>query len=345
MLDLIKPKMLKPGDKVAAVSLSWGGAGDDEILWRYRQGKERLENIFGLKVVEMPNTLKGTEYVYNHPEKRAEDLMNAFSDKSIKGIISCIGGDDSIRMLPYINFDTIRQNPKIFMGYSDSTITNFICLKAGISSIYGPAILVDFAENVQMSDYTIESVKKTLFSNKIIGNIAPSKGWTSERLEWIIENKNISRKYMPNEGYELLQGDKKVRGRLIGGCLAVIEFMKETVLFPEIDVFNNAILFLETSEEMEPKWYVECCLRNYGTIGILDRISGIIFGKPYNNKYYDDYKTIIKKVLKEYNREDMPVLYNMNFGHTEPKICLPYGALTEIDCEKATFSILENAVD
>ncbi len=345
MLDLIKPKMLKPGDKVAAVSLSWGGAGDSEILWRYKQGKERLENIFGLKVVEMPHTLKGTEYVYNHPEKRAEDLMNDFSDKSIKGIISCIGGDDSIRMLPYINFDTIRQNPKIFMGYSDSTITNFICLKAGISSIYGPAILVDFAENVQMSDYTIESIKKTLFGNKIIGNIAPSGEWTSEHLEWIIENKNISRKYMPNEGYELLQGDKKVRGRLIGGCLAVIEFMKETVLFPEIDVFNNAILFLETSEEMEPTWYVECCLRNYGTIGILDRISGIIFGKPYNNKYYDDYKTIIKKVLKEYNREDIPVLYNMNFGHTEPKICLPYGALAEIDCEKATFSILENAVD
>ncbi len=105
MLNLIKPKMLKPDDKVATVSLSWGGAGDEEIHWRYKQGKERLENIFGLKVVEMVHTLKGTDYVYNHPEKRAEDLMNAFLDKSIKGIISCIGGNDSIRMLPYIDFN------------------------------------------------------------------------------------------------------------------------------------------------------------------------------------------------------------------------------------------------
>lgn len=161
MLNLIKPKMLKPGNKVATVSLSWGGAGDEEILWRYKQGKERLENVFGLKVVEMAHTLKGTDYVYNHPEKRAEDLMNAFLDESIKGIISCIGGNDSIRMLPYIDFNIIRENPKVFIGYSDTTISHFICLKAGLSSIYGPSVLMDFAENVKMPDYTISSIKKT----------------------------------------------------------------------------------------------------------------------------------------------------------------------------------------
>jgi len=345
MLNLIKPKMLKPGNKVATVSLSWGGAGDEEILWRYKQGKERLENVFGLKVVEMAHTLKGTDYVYNHPKKRAEDLMNAFLDKSIKGIISCIGGNDSIRMLPYIDFNIIRENPKVFIGYSDTTISHFICLKAGLSSIYGPSVLMDFAENVKMSDYTISSIKKTLFSNEIIGNISSSNEWTSEYLPWLIENKNIERKYSLNDGYEVLQGNKKTTGRLIGGCLSVIEFMKGTSLFPDIDSFNDTILFLETCEEMEPVWYVENCLRNYGVMGILDRINGIIFAKPYHNTYYDEYKDVIKKILKEYNREDMPVLYNLNFGHTEPKICLPYGALAQIDSENKTFSILENAVE
>ena len=344
MLNLIKPKMLKPGDKVATVSLSWGGAGDEEILWRYKQGKERLENVFGLKIIEMAHTLKGTNYVYNHPEKRAEDLMNAFLDKSIKGIISCIGGNDSIRMLPYIDFSIIRENPKVFMGYSDTTISHFICLKAGLSSIYGPSVLMDFAENVKMSDYTISSIKKTLFSNKIIGNISPSKEWTSEYLPWLIDNKNIERKYYTNDGYEVLQGSKKTIGRLIGGCISVIEIMKGTSLFPDIDSFNDTILFLETCEEMEPVWYVESCLRNYGVMGILDRIKGIIFGKPYHRTHYNEYKIIIKKILKEFNKEEMPVLYNLNFGHTEPKICLPYGALAEIDCENATLSILENAV-
>src|SRR5665647_1540636 len=107
IMNLIKPKKLNKGDKVATVSLSWGGAGDNEILWRYYQGKERLANVFGLDIVEMPNTLKGTDYVYNHPEKRADDLMTAFTDTSIKAIIACIGGEDSIRMLPYIDFDVI----------------------------------------------------------------------------------------------------------------------------------------------------------------------------------------------------------------------------------------------
>lgn len=74
---LIKPQKLKKGDKVATVSLSWGGAGDSDILWRYNAGKKRIQEELELNVVEMPNTLKGTEYLYNHPEKRAEDLMTA----------------------------------------------------------------------------------------------------------------------------------------------------------------------------------------------------------------------------------------------------------------------------
>lgn len=184
MLNLIKPPMLKPGDTVATVSSSWGGAGDEAINWRYLQGKQRLEQVFGLKVVEMPNTLKGTEYVYKHPEKRAEDLMQAFADSSIKAIISCIGGSDSIRMLPYIDFDVIRNNPKIVTGYSDSTVTHFLCLKAGISSFYGLSLLNDFAENVKMSDYTLEWANKVLFSSAPIGEIPVSKEYTAQRLEW-----------------------------------------------------------------------------------------------------------------------------------------------------------------
>lgn len=96
----------------------------------------------------MPNSLKGEDHLYNNPQARADDLMTAFKDDSIKAIIANIGGDDSIRLLPYIDFDVIRENPKIFMGYSDTTISHLFCLKAGITSYYGPAILTDFAENI-----------------------------------------------------------------------------------------------------------------------------------------------------------------------------------------------------
>lgn len=342
MRKLIKPKKLQVGDKVATVSLSWGGAGDSDLLWRYEQGKNRLEDVFGLKVVEMPNTLKGTKYISEHPEKRAKDLMDAFADPSIKGILCCIGGSDSVRMLPYIDFDIIRNNPKIFVGYSDTTISHYMCFKAGLSSFYGPAILTDFAENVTMSDYTVEWIKRTLFSNEVIGEILSAKEWTSEFLPWEIENKNIRRKFNKNNGYQLLQGEGIVTGNLIGGCMDSHENIKGTDLFPDLSDFNNSILFFETSEEMPSPTQIERWLRNYGTMGVLGRINGLIFGKPYEEKYLEEYKISILKILKEYNREDLPVLYNMSFGHCEPKCCIPYGAIAEINCNRKAFSILES---
>ncbi|WP_299093272.1 S66 peptidase family protein [uncultured Metabacillus sp.] len=342
---LIKPKGLQPGDLVATVSTSWGGAGDPEIRWRYEQGVKRLEAVFGLNVIPMPNSLKGGDYLYHHPQARAEDLMTAFKDKKIKGIFANIGGEDSIRLLPYIDFEVIRANPKIFVGYSDVTISHLFCHKAGISSFYGPAILVDFAENVEMDPYTIEMVKRTFFSNEVIGDIQPAKEWTSEYLEWDIANKHRRRKMNKNTGYEVIQGSGVVQGRLIGGCIEVLEFAKGTDIWPNQSYWEDSILFFETSEEKPEPNLIKYWLRNYATQGILQKAKGIVFGKPQDEKYYDEYKEAIKSVMKEYRLEELPILYNLNFGHTEPKCILPYGAMAEINCEKKTFAILESGVE
>ena len=345
LIMLKKPKMLKVGDKVATISLSWGGAGEPDLRWRYEQGIDRLRNVFGLEVVSMPNSLKGGDYLYENPQARAEDLMNAFKDPTIKGIFSNIGGSESIRLLPYIDFDVIRDNPKVFIGYSDSTVTHLFCHKAGISSFYGPAILMDFAENVEMHEYTVEALKKTLFTASAIGEIKPATEWTSERLEWIIENKDKKRKMNANQGYELLQGSGIAQGRLIGGCIEVLEFAKGTSLWPTEEYWKNSILFFETSEELPTPANIEYWLRNYGTQGILQQAKGIIFGKPQNEKYYEEYKESIQLIMKELSLENLPILYNLNFGHTEPKFVLPYGAMAEIDCENMTFSILDSGVE
>jgi len=344
-MNLVKPSRLKPGDKVATISLSWGGAGDADILWRYNIGKKRLQEQFGLEVIEMPHTLSGTDFIYNHPEKRAEDLMLAFKDKSIKAIFSCIGGYESVRMLPFINFDIIRNNPKIFIGFSDTTITHMICLKAGISSFYGPSILAGFAENVKMFDYTKHWIDKVLFDNSIIGNVDSSPIWTSEYLPWEEKNKFVERNTHSNGGYDLLQGKGIVKGHLIGGCIEVLEMIKGTELWPSIDSWNNSIIFFETSEDKPHPRLVEYWLRNYGTQGILQKANGIIFGKPYDNLYYEEYKKVIFNVIsEELKLVDLPILYNMNFGHTSPIITIPYGAMAEIDCGKKSFCIMNAAV-
>lgn len=338
---MIKPKMLKDGDCIATVSLSWGGAGDDEIRWRYQVGKERLESDFGLKVIEMEHTLKGTDFVYNHPELRAKDLMDAFSNPEIKGIFSCIGGDDSIRLLPYIDFEVIRNNPKIFLGYSDSTITHLMCYKVGLISYYGPSILAEFAENIKIFEYTNESIRKTLFNQEVIGVIKPSSTWTSERIKWLEENKVLQKKMNSHDGYELLQGSGIVQGKLFGGCIEVLEFAKGTLLWPTLN--EDTILFFETSEEMPHPDQLLYWLRNYAITGILTNAKAILFGKPCEEKYKDDYREVIKKVVREFNIE-CPIILDMCFGHNEPMHVIPLGVLAEVNCELISFSILESGV-
>ncbi|SHH79534.1 S66 family peptidase [Virgibacillus chiguensis] len=342
---LMKPNKLQKGDRVATVSPSWGGAGEAELRYRYEIGVRRLEEVFGLEVVPMPNSLKGAAYVYENPQARAEDLMQAFQEPTIKAIIANIGGEDSIRLLPYIDFTVIRNHPKIFMGYSDATMVHLFCYKAGLSSFYGPAILTDFAENVEMHEYTIDFIERTLFSRKPIGKVEPAKEWTSEFLDWFVPaNSQIKRSMQPNNGYELLQGKGIVSGHLIGGCMEVLEFAKGTELWPKMDHWKDGMLFFETSEEKPSPDHVKRWLRNYAAQGILHVVNGMIFAKPQQEKYYEEYKTIIGTVLQEYDLEHLPVLFNLNFGHTEPKFILPYGAMAEMNCEAKTFSILESGV-
>lgn len=209
--EMVKPPKLQPGDRVATVSLSWGGPGT--FLHRYEAGKRQLQDEFGLVVVEMPHTLREATWLADHPRARADDLMRAFADPSIKAIISTIGGDDSIRILPYLDLGTIRSNPKVFLGYSDTTISHMACLKAGLVSFYGPAIMAGFAENGGLFSYMVNSVRQTLFSSAPIGEIPPnSDGWTVEILDWAEpENQSRRRKLNPSQGWKLLLGR---------GCLA-----------------------------------------------------------------------------------------------------------------------------
>ncbi len=129
---------------------------------------------------------------------------------------------------------------------------------------------MDFAENVEMDTYTIEMVKRTFFSNEVIGEIQPAKEWTSEYLEWDEANRNQRRTMQQNSRYELLQGSGIVQGRLIGGCIEVLEFAKGTEIWPDKKYWNDSILFFETSEEKPKPELIKYWLRNYTAQGISD---------------------------------------------------------------------------
>lgn len=342
---MIKPERLRKGDKVAIVSLSNGLLGEKEFLHKYELGKKRLEEKFGLEVITMENTLKGIEYIYNHPEKRAEDLMNAFKDKSIKAIICSIGGDDTIRLLPYIDYEVIKNNPKVFMGFSDTTANHLMMQKAGIVSYFGPCLMCDFANYVDMYDYTENAVRELLIEAKENYEIRKCDYWTNEHIEWCEENINKQKTRLKDEkGYEVIQGQGKVRGKLLGGCLDAFPIYNGTEVWPTLENWKDKILFFETSEDMPEPQYVTWYLRNLGAQGIFNVAKGIIVGKPQSEKYYEEYKEVYRKVLKEFGREDMPVLYNVNFGHSEPIGIIPYGIECELDMDNKKITLLEAVV-
>lgn len=346
MKTLQKPNRLRPGDKVCTISLSWGGA--HAYPHRYEEGKKRLQEKLQLQVVESKHALKDADWLYKNPQARAEDLMESFADPSIKAIFANIGGDDSIRLLPHVDPAILAANPKIFLGYSDSTTTHLMCYKAGIGSFYGPAVMTAFAENVEMHAYTVQSLGRTLYSNDPIGDIPQNwEGWTAQHLDWSNPgNQSIRRQLNLSERWKFLAGREKVQGRLIGGCVELLQMMTGTPLWPSAEEFENAILFFEISEDGMTQMQIQAFLRNLGASGILSRLSGMLFSKPGGvpQSTFWEYDLTIEKVLYEYDRLDLPVISNMDFGHTDPIMTMPYGALAEIDPANERFAILEAAV-
>ena len=342
---MIKPKSLKRGDKIAIVSLSWGGLGDDCLIHKYYIAKKRLEEDFGLVVYPMPNALKGSEFIAGHPELRAKDLMDAFCDNSINGIFCAIGGDDTIRLLPYIDYDIIRSNPKIFMGYSDTTANHFMLYKAGLVSFYGPSIMCEFGEYVSMNPYAVNAINMVLFQNSKGYRIKSSPEWSDSFISWTEDNISVSNKLRTEEhGYELLQGDGVVKGHLLGGCIDVFVMVTGTEIWPEPDQWEGAILFIETSEDKPSPYLVKMVLRNLASQGILKVINGILVGKPQGEVYYEEYKDVIRQVIsEEENLKTLPILYNVNFGHAIPIGILPYGVEAEINCKDKTIKLMESA--
>ena len=165
-------------------------------------------------VVPMPHALADPELVGRRPDLRAADLMAAFADPSIAGIVATIGGEDAIRLLRHLDLDVIAAHPKPLLGYSDTTVVHLACLAAGVRSYYGPSVLSGFAENGGAPPYLVDSVRRTLFEAEPIGPVEPNPaGWTTEHLDWgDPANQAVRRRLQPPEGRRAL-GRRRPRTR------------------------------------------------------------------------------------------------------------------------------------
>lgn len=292
----------------------------------------------------MPHALKGSEFIAQHPELRAKDLMDAFLDKSISAVFCAIGGDDTIRTLPYIDLEVIKNNPKIFMGYSDSTVNHFMMYKAELVSFYGPSIMCEFGEYIKIFDYTRKAINDILFGEWNQYSLLPSPEWTDDYISW--EEKNITTSHMMKKdihGYEIINGSGIVKGHLLGGCIDVFMMINGTNIWPTLDKWKDSILFIETSEDKPSPEFIKWTFRNLAAQGILKAINGIIVGKPQGERYYEEYKIAIKEVVvNEEKLLNLPIFYNVNFGHAKPIGIIPYGITIELNCERKTIIFLES---
>ena len=334
---MIIPESLSSGDKVAVVSLSSGSIGEEENIFRYETGKKVLEEKFGLEVIAMPNALKGKQWVKNHPELRAKDLMDAFLNPEIKAIFTLTGGDDTIRLLPYINFDIIRNNPKIFMGYSDTTANHFMMNKAGIVSYYGPAIAVEFSmlnnfEQNLMTFYNTFFVPTENLRLEHYGILA------NDPLDW---NERSLQYEKDEKGYEILQGNGIVKGQALGGCLELFQMINGTKIWPTKEEWKDKILFIETSEDNPPPSILKYTLYNLSAQGILDEVKAIMMGRPKDGINYLEYNGTLLEVMKQLNKSDLPIITNCHFGHAWLWNIIPMGTEITIDFDKKNIFLSE----
>ena len=330
---------------VGIVSLSSGIIGENFIRFETEIGLRRLRE-YGLTVKFLPNARKGLDYIRNHPEKRAEDLLQAFRDPEIDMILCASGGDDTFRLLPYLfDHNELRNavSQKVFLGFSDTTINHFMLHKVGLNTFYGQSFLADVCElGPEMLPYSRRYFEE-LISTGGIREIVPSEIWYGERESFTPDQAGKELTSHPDHGFELLQGPSVFSGKILGGCIdSMYDFFNGELyadmpllcekyrLFPALEDWRDRILLLESSEEKMPPEKYRMALEYLKKKGVFDVVSGVLVGKPMDETYAEEYKRHLIDVI---GNPQLPVICNINIGHATPRCIIPFGVEAVVDAE------------
>ncbi len=316
---LIKPQHLQPGDTVALISSASRVPEDQQIQF----AAERMQAL-GLKVKYGKYIFNREGYFAGTDAERAADVNAMFKDPSVKAIIELRGGWGSDRILPYLDYRTIKENPKIIMGFSDITaLLLAIHTKTGLVTFHGPVGIEPWPA------FTTQYVKSVLFNGDkaIFQNPADPEDdliQTQNRIQTITSG--------------------KATGRLLGGNLTVLTSMAGSNYLPQ---WHGAILFVEDVDESV--YQIDRMLTQLKLAGVLDHIAGFIFGQCTDCTVGDgttSYGSLtLMQVLKQHIQPlHIPAYYGAMIGHTAKNFTLPEGTQVQMDADKGTITMLEPAV-
>lgn len=342
-LNLTKPKKLQQRDTIGIIAPS---AGSANIFPHRIENAVKSLNRLGYKVKFATHSLERNGYVSSEPEKRTDDIHEMFTDDDISAIICTIGGNHSNQILKYLNFELIKNNPKIFIGFSDISVLHYALMKkSNLQTFYGPCLMTQFGEYPDILPYTLEYFNKAIASSDPIGDIISSKEWTAEILDWTIK-KDLERprKLIQSDGHEWLKQGSAF-GSIFGGCVPSINHLAGTEYW--IDPTND-IFFIDIPDGHEfgkglPIDALDSYFADLDNMEIFEKITGLIIGRPYNYSL-DEYNELKKIILYYTRKHNYPILLNANIGHCDPIITLPLGADTTMDSKQNKFSVDESNV-
>ena len=302
---------------------------------RFERAKKYLHDK-GFKIIEGNLTGKYDYYRSGTIKERVEELNDLIRNPEVKCIMSTIGGMNSNSILPYIDYEAFKRNPKIIIGYSDVTaILLAIYAQTGIITYYGPALVASFGELPPFVDSTYKYFEEILMDKiKIPYVFETPEYWTDEHVNW--ETQYRRKEKSENQWITVYGG--KVSGRVIGGNLNTIQGIWGSKYMPEI--MDGDILFIEDS--LKDSATIERSFSFLKVNGVFDRISGIILGK---HELFDDLNTGRKPyeiLLEVLGDKKLPFIADFDCCHTHPMLTLPIGCEIELDATEQKVSIIEN---
>ena len=339
---LSTPK-LTPGDRVAILSPAFAAPAVAPEL--HEQALRRLTELTGLVPVEYPTTRE----LDAAPDARAADVNAAFADPGIRAILATIGGDDQLLVVPHLDADIARVDPKPFVGYSDNTnILNWLW-GHGIRGYYGGSTAVHLGPGPAVDDIHARALRALLLDGGALQITEPGESEDVGR-RWA--DARALREYgdrVPTEPWAWAGPAKRVEGRTWGGCLESIDSLAFLGRLPRARELEGAILLLETSEERPPAGWVARWLRGLGELGILAAAAGVIVARPPVSDFEfrpsadearalrNAQRDVVIDVVGRYN-PDAVVCVGVPFGHTRPQWILPYGGIMVLDGASRTIT-------
>ncbi|MBU8771215.1 S66 family peptidase [Cytobacillus oceanisediminis] len=306
---------LKPGDEIRVIAPSRSMAiikGE-----QLRIAQERL-NQLGFTITYGKNAELHDEFFSTSIEERIEDLHDAFTDPNVKGILTVIGGYNANQLLNYIDFEIIKNNPKILCGFSDITaLQGAIYKKTGLITYSGPHFSSFGVKHG--FEYTLDSFINAV-TNDAPYEIPASSDWSDD--PWYLDQED--RHFIKNNGYTVIQeGDAE--GRLIGGNLCTLNLLQGTEFMPSL---KDSILFIEDDEESHALTF-DRDLQSLLHLPDAQGIKGILIGRFQKNSQVTE-EALRKIIESKKELHGTPVIADVNFGHVQPYATIPIGGRAAI---------------